>query len=85
MNRLQLATLQLLYKLAREDRPADLAVVAAQLGQTCSTIDRVLVELEAAGLADADRVRLTMQGLVLAASSRSVLRASDRRRARSVA
>ncbi|MBI4954491.1 MAG: hypothetical protein HY908_20875 [Myxococcales bacterium] len=78
MNRIQLATLQLLYKLAREDRPADLSLLAAELGQTCVVLDRVLGELEKAGLADAERVRLTMAGLAVAASSRSVLRSRPR-------
>lgn len=80
MNRIQLATLQLLYKMAREDRPADLGALAAELGQTCVAMDRVLGELEKAGLADAERVRLTMSGLALAASSRSVLRSRERNR-----
>lgn len=86
MNRIQLATLQLLYKLAREDRPADLSLLAAELGQTCASLDRVLGELDRAGLADAERVRLTMAGLAFAASSRSVLRKQERtRKLRSVA
>lgn len=61
--------LLVLYNLARHDLHADLALVAEHLGVSCVAADEILSVLERAGLVDADRVRLTMSGLVLAVSA----------------
>ncbi len=61
--------LLVLYNLARQDERADLALVAERLGVSCVQADEVLTSLERRGLVDADRVRLTMAGLVLAVSA----------------
>ncbi|MBI4700208.1 MAG: hypothetical protein HY744_03410 [Deltaproteobacteria bacterium] len=66
MNLTHIAALQILFSLARSNRPADLSVVAGRLSLSCVEADRVLEELARAGLADADRVRLTMAGLCVA-------------------
>ena len=65
-NRTQLRALLVLYRLARDDRPAELHALAAALGLRCAPTDGLLRELERMGLADADRVRLTLSGLALA-------------------
>jgi len=67
-NRVMLATLQCLFEMARDDQPAELTAVAAELGLRCSELDRVLNALERADLVDAERLRLTMAGLAVAAS-----------------
>ena len=69
MNTTQLQVLHTLYELARDDHPADLALVAEALGVSCVRADAILAELERAGLVDGDRVRLTMTGLVVAVSA----------------
>lgn len=61
--------LLVLYNLARQDEHADLAIVAERLGLSCVQADEALVSLERRGLVDADRVRLTMTGLVVAVSA----------------
>ena len=68
LNQPQRALLQALFTLARDDRPADLVNVANQLGLSCVQTDKLLTQLDEAGFVDATRVRLTMTGLVLAAS-----------------
>jgi Mn-dependent DtxR family transcriptional regulator len=85
MNATQLEVLRTLYELARDDRPADLALVAAALGLSCVRADAVLGELEAAGLVDGERVRLTMTGLAIAVTAARGRRrgARGRRRAAS--
>ncbi len=77
------AALQVLYKLARTDQPADLSLVAAELGVTCVAADQLLRALERAGLVDSERVRLTLSGLAVAVSARRILRARGRGRRRS--
>lgn len=74
MNQTHRAVLQILFSMATADRHADLALVAEELGQSCSETARILDELDAAGLANAETVRLTMSGLVLATSLRRVRR-----------
>ena len=69
MNQTQQAALKVLFKLAREDQPADLSLIAEHLGHSCVETDRLLDDLARLGLVDPDRVRLTMSGLVLAVSS----------------
>lgn len=71
--------LHVLYRLARRDRPAELATLAAALGLRCAEADRLLTELERAGLVDADRVRLTMAGLAVAVATQGGLAARPRR------
>ena len=61
--------LLVLYNLAREDEHADLALIAERLGISCVQADEVLGSLERRGLVDAERVRLTMSGLVVAVSA----------------
>jgi Mn-dependent DtxR family transcriptional regulator len=73
--------LRLLYLLAREDVPADRAIVAQQLGLGDDDVETALADLERAGLADATRARLTLEGLTLALLSPAV----DRQRAHAVA
>ncbi len=85
MNPTQQAALKVLFKLAREDKPADLSLIAAHLGLSCVETDRLLNDLARLGLVDPDRVRLTMSGLVLAvsssASSRSKKKTKEQRAA----
>ena len=80
MTTLTQKALRLLYTLAADDRAADLGIVADMLGLSCVETDRLLMELERAGLVDAERVRLTLVGLALAVnisdSRRSARRAS---------
>ena len=76
LNQTKQAVLEVLFALARGDRPADLRVVAYELTQrgfhvSCAETDALLVQLQHAGLVDAERVRLTMSGLVVAASCRA--------------
>ena len=70
LNQPQMQALAVLYQLARQDRPADVSLVAAALGRSCVQADRLLAELDGLGLVDADRARLTMAGLALAVSAR---------------
>lgn len=72
MNQTQLSLLRTLFELAREDRSADLKLVADQLGLSCVQTDRLLSELEAAGFVDSDRVRLTLSGLTVAVAAPSL-------------
>ena len=65
-NDLMLATVRCLFDMAREDRPAELGRLASRLALSCRQTDAILHELERAGLADAERVRLTMPGLAVA-------------------
>jgi DNA-binding IclR family transcriptional regulator len=67
----KLEALQVLFRLARDGRAAQLRLVAHELGSSCAQADRLLAELGRRGLVDAERIRLTMAGLVLAASHRS--------------
>jgi len=69
MNPTKISLLKALYDMAREDRAADLKKLADQLGLSCVETDQRLVQLEAEGLVDADRVRLTMRGLTIAVAS----------------
>lgn len=65
MSQAQGAVVRELYRLATQDQPADLGVLARRVGLSCVQTDRVLVLLERAGMVDADRVRLTMAGLAI--------------------
>ena len=61
--------LHVLYNLAQNDEHADVVGLARRLGVSCVSADAILAALEAEGLVDADRVRLTMAGLVVAVST----------------
>ena len=60
------AVLFALYEMARKDRAATLIRLAAATGLDRSEVERSLAALDEAGLAHADRVRLSMQGLATA-------------------
>jgi len=72
INRTQLAALQTLLALARGGCPADLSLLAAELGLSCVQTDQLLEQLQLAGLVDSDRVRLTMAGLAVAVATRRI-------------
>lgn len=76
MNPTHRAVLQVLYTMATDDCPADVALIADELGMSCSETIRVLELLDANGWVDANTVRLTMSGLVLAVSAGRRRRAS---------
>jgi hypothetical protein len=63
---LGLSLLQTLYELARADIPATPTVLTDWLGAPEPELQDLLTRLDAQGLADAQRCRLTMKGLVLA-------------------
>lgn len=58
--------LETLYELARADIPATLDVLAEWLDAPEPQLRGLLTRLDAQGLVDAERCRLTMKGLVLA-------------------
>lgn len=62
----QLDVLHALYRLAQGDTPADPVVLAQTTGLSVGTVLRTLDELDALGLAGADRARLTFEGLAIA-------------------
>jgi Mn-dependent DtxR family transcriptional regulator len=84
-NTTQRKALHVLYNLARNDEQADLAHLAERLSVSCVEADRALAALEQAGLVDAERVRLTLAGLVIAVSSdaRKVPRSPEQAESRS--
>jgi DNA-binding MarR family transcriptional regulator len=61
------SVLRLLYELAQHDTAADAALLAARLALRVADVSRVLLVLDARGLVNAGRARLTMRGLALAA------------------
>ena len=63
---LGLSLLETLYELARADIPATLDVLAEWLDTPEPQLRGLLTRLDAQGLVDAERCRLTMKGLVLA-------------------
>lgn len=65
-----LGTLLALFDLARGDDPARADNVAGRLGVSPAAVAKALVHLEARGLVDAGRVRLTLRGLSTAAALR---------------
>ena len=58
--------LETLYELGRADTPATPEVVATWLDVPATHVQELLARLDAQGLVDAGRCRLSMQGLVLA-------------------
>ncbi len=68
-----------LFRQAQIDQSASCVSVGLALGVPLTDVLRALVELEKAGLIDAERVRLTMRGLAVATSlAQPVARASHR-------
>ncbi|MDH3729072.1 MAG: hypothetical protein OER77_16195 [Myxococcales bacterium] len=65
---LGLAVLQVLYDFARADIPATPEALADWLDTPKPQLGDLLTRLDAQGLIDANRTRLTMKGLVLALS-----------------
>lgn len=60
------ALLLAMHDLARANRPVDLGVLAGRLGWGVGRVVRVIEVLDAKGLADRPRCRLTMAGLAFA-------------------
>jgi Mn-dependent DtxR family transcriptional regulator len=60
--------LETLYELGRADIPASVEVVATWLDVPASRVQELVTRLDAQGLVDQARCRLSMQGLVLAVS-----------------
>lgn len=63
-----LLTLNVLFRLASETTPASAVRIAERAGCTPDVVRAELRTLEAQGLVDAERCRLTFAGLALAAS-----------------
>lgn len=63
-----LLTLDVLFRLASETTPATAIRIAERAGCTPDVVRAALLTLEAQGLVDAERCRLTFPGLALAAS-----------------
>ena len=61
------STLLALFEGTRRGRP-EAGALARRLGSSPTCVARALVELEARGLADASRARLTMRGLAVASA-----------------
>jgi DNA-binding IclR family transcriptional regulator len=76
-NHMMESALRVLFLLAREDIHADLSLLAQVIGAPPIEAGRQLAELERHGLVDAHRVRLTMTGLVVAASLDAQERKAD--------
>jgi len=60
--------LETLYELGRADIPASVEVLATWLDVPASRVQELVTRLDAQGLVDQARCRLSMQGLVLAVS-----------------
>lgn len=80
----QLAALQVLYQLARSDRPANSRILSDRLGISRLEAVRLLDELETLGLVDSERVRLSLSGLTIAVSCPVVPRLGACSRRRSI-
>jgi hypothetical protein len=85
MEHLPKLTLLALLDLARGDVPADAGSLARVLGRSPTECATVLVRLDALGLCDATRARLTFRGLAIAASLRAHVAEGARRSRRSAA
>jgi Mn-dependent DtxR family transcriptional regulator len=66
--KLAFQVLAALYELGRGDVPATQERIADWLGVPASRVQELLVALDAQGLVELERCRLTMRGLVLAVS-----------------
>ncbi|MBK8171327.1 MAG: hypothetical protein IPK60_13410 [Sandaracinaceae bacterium] len=74
-------TLEALFQLTREGARVDELTIARRLGTSSILVSRSLKRLDDLGLCDAARVRLSMRGLVVAASyDTGALRAEPLRR-----
>lgn len=74
-------TLDLLFLLTRDGVRVDANNLARRLNTSTVVVSRCLARLDELGLCDASRVRLSMRGLVVAASNdRAALRAEPMRR-----
>jgi Mn-dependent DtxR family transcriptional regulator len=60
-----------MFEEAQRSQPPGREQLGALLGGSLAAVDAALLSLARAGLVDARRVRLTMAGLVVAASTRS--------------
>jgi DNA-binding IclR family transcriptional regulator len=76
--RLGLSVLAALFELARADIPANPKTLADCLGAPEPQLRDLLAGLDAQGLVDADRTRLTMKGLVLALSTAGTFKLAQR-------
>ena len=65
---LLISTLNQLFTLSSAGRPPCLVQLCAQLQLPVSMVSEALDQLEARGLVDAERLRLTMRGLSIAVS-----------------
>ena len=59
-----------MFSFAQADHPVNVRILARLLFVSRSRVENLLVELDQMGLVDAKRCRLTMEGLVVAASTR---------------
>ena len=84
-NTAQHAVLFALFQLAKSDRPATVIRLVAETGHGRPVVEATLRSLDRAGLADAERVRLTMQGLATAAILGAPARAQNARLLKQVA
>lgn len=73
--------LETLYELGRADTNADAGVLATWLGVPEPRVQELLRRLDAQGLVDAERCRLSMKGLVLAVSMHGAQKLSRQSRA----
>ena len=73
--------LETLYELGRADTKADADLLATWLGVPKPRVQELLRRLDAQGLVDGDRCRLSMQGLVLAVSMHGAQKLSRQSRA----
>lgn len=81
VNRTQYALLRALLLFAKNDRSPCIVTLAAAVGLSCNAVDRTICELDSLGLVDADRLRLSMHGLALAAGLAPKQRKSQARSA----
>ncbi len=68
----QLLVLNAIFDLARRDVSATALLVVRETALPFATVHRALRELDAAGLVDRTRVRLTFHGLTVTVASRAV-------------
>jgi hypothetical protein len=73
-----LTLLSLLYRLASTDRPASIPRICRCTGLPAAAAVEALERLASAGLADAQRVRLTLPGLAIAVAQCSGAQAQRR-------
>ncbi len=79
LDRASSQVLRALFELARADRSADAGSVARLLGLRTSEVGALLVRLDALGLVRAERARLTLSGLAMAARLEALPRGVEAR------